>query len=268
MLKILRFIFLCVPRLVIEFLLYVNAYAKHPERYPLELRYNKIRQLIGFVFSKMRIEIETKGISTLENREGPVFLVSNHISGLDPLIYIFLSPKPMAFVAKIELKKTPFIGKGIKAIDGVLLDREDLRASVKTFRFIETKLRSGETSYAIFPEGTRNKDINAPLLPFHPGSLRPAEKTQTVILPAAIYGSFGVLDRKHDYKRNKIMVQFLDIVQTSSDKEENTISLVQNLQSYIQKTIDKERESYKKFLLENKQKERLPKGKRPYVHEL
>ena len=71
----------------------------------------------------------------------------------------------------------------------LFLDRQDIKAGMKTILTAIDKVKSG-ISICIFPEGTRNKGENElEMLPFHEGSFKIATKAGCPIIPIAISNS-------------------------------------------------------------------------------
>lgn len=129
----------------------------------------------------------------LENvpKDTPVLYVSNHRSLADiPMAYITV-PNLMGFVAKVEIKKAPFLSWWMVLVNCLFLDRSDMRAGMKV---ILDGIDSIKQGYSIFiaPEGTRNQ--GAELLPFKEGSLKMADKTGCPIIPVAISGTDDVFE--------------------------------------------------------------------------
>jgi len=124
----------------------------------------------------------------LENvpKDTAVLYVSNHRSLADiPMAYITV-PNLMGFVAKIEIKKAPFLSWWMVLVNCLFLDRSDMRAGMK---MILDGIDSIKQGYSIFiaPEGTRSQ--GSELLPFKEGSLKMADKTNCPIIPVAISGT-------------------------------------------------------------------------------
>ena len=91
----------------------------------------------------------------LENvpKDTAVLYVSNHRSIADvPMAYI-AAPTLMGFVAKIEVKKAPFLSWWMELVNCLFLDRSDMRAGMK---MILDGIDSIKQGYSIFiaPEGT------------------------------------------------------------------------------------------------------------------
>jgi 1-acyl-sn-glycerol-3-phosphate acyltransferase len=203
--KYFRLLSIVGPRILWDFLFYINRYARHPERYPLEKRYKKVRALFQCIVKHLRLDISLQGLESLrelEKGDKCYLIVANHLSDLDPIFIVAYCEKPVSFVAKAETKKMPFIGKAVKAVDGVFMDRKDLRQSYEVLSLVQKRLESGYCSYLIFPEGTRNKQpAETPVAPYHPGSFHLAMAHDLPILPMALYGTFRGFKPHPDYRR-------------------------------------------------------------------
>src|SRR5574344_666298 len=171
MFRYIKVVCVCIPVLIYSYFTWILRYYHHPERYPLEVRYQKVRKLALIFFKVARVEIRVSDNSFL-NMNGSYLLVGNHIGDLDPIIFLGISPRPVTFVCKKEIRSYPFLGKIIASIDGIFIDRDDVKSQIKELLKVEKSLKEGENTWLIFPEGTRNRDSNAPLLPFHPGTFK------------------------------------------------------------------------------------------------
>ncbi len=128
MFKYIRLILVCGPRIVWSYFAWMIKYARHPERYPLEKRYNRIRDLILYVFRHFHVHVHVQDEEIFLKEERPFVLYANHYSDFDPLLLVAISKKPITFVAKKETLKFPFIGKVVKLLEGVTFDRADFRS--------------------------------------------------------------------------------------------------------------------------------------------
>jgi 1-acyl-sn-glycerol-3-phosphate acyltransferase len=83
---------------------------------------------------------------------GPVLLVSNHLSVLDPPLIGGATDRQLTFLAKAELFQVPLFGRFIRALNAHPLRREGADASA-----LREALRTlGEgRALLVFPEGTR-----------------------------------------------------------------------------------------------------------------
>ena len=119
--------------------------------------------------------------------EGPVLLVSNHISWLD--ILTLHAARHCRFVAKADVGHWPLIGRLARGAGTLFIERESRRDAMRVVHHMAEHLRAGEV-LAIFPEGTTSNGIA--LLPFHANLLQapisagaPAQPVALAILDAA-----------------------------------------------------------------------------------
>lgn len=104
--------------------------------------------------------------------------VSNHLSWLDPLV--FLSFRPTMALAKAEVAAYPFIGAGARKMGLRFVDRADLFSRAAALRGIVRDLRAGE-DFLLFPEGTTTPGDR--LAPLYEGGLRMAHRLGVKLLP-------------------------------------------------------------------------------------
>lgn len=121
---------------------------------------------------------------------GPVVVVSNHVSDLDPLVVGAALRRRVAFMAKEELFHVPLLRWWVAACGAFPVrrgvpDRRALRLSLDV-------LARGE-ALVMFPEGTRGRDRT--LRPPEPGAALLALRTGAVLLPVAVLGTDEVLPR-------------------------------------------------------------------------
>ncbi len=125
-----------------------------------------------------------------EPRDGPVVVVSNHVSDLDPLVVGAALRRRVAFMAKHELFRVPLLGWWITACGGFPVRRgEPDRQALRTA--LEVLTRGG--ALVMFPEGTRGRDRM--LRPPEPGAALLALRTGAPILPVAVLGTDAALPR-------------------------------------------------------------------------
>ena len=117
-------------------------------------------------------------------KEGPVLIASNHLSTLDPVVLAYGLPRPVAFIAKAELFKMPFLSWLLPRIYAIPLARGagDLSAIKAAIRALNQGL-----AFGIFPEGTRSR--TGKLQPFKTGAAAIAARTGALVVPAAVIGS-------------------------------------------------------------------------------
>jgi 1-acyl-sn-glycerol-3-phosphate acyltransferase len=170
------------------------------DRYRREGEYEKEREEIRLAqnywgSSGLRALRGTLAVEHLDRiPEGPVLFVSNHQGNADIIVFMAaVTMKQHGFVAKQELSKIPYFGAWIKRIRSLMLEREDSRAAVRTFKEGEEWLRQG-FSLVIFPEGTRSRGNE--MAPFKKGSLHLATRARVPIVPVSLYGSWHLFEEK------------------------------------------------------------------------
>ena len=121
-------------------------------------------------------------------RVGPLVIVANHGSHLDPPLLGHALGRPVAFMAKAELFAVPLLGAVIRACGAYPVrrgasDREAIRTAT-------ARLDEGWAT-GVFLDGTRQPDgrVNQPL----PGAALLAARTGAPLLPVAIVNSHRAL---------------------------------------------------------------------------
>lgn len=209
------------PSIIFNYFRWINKCSKNPDRLPLEERYRRLRKLIIKSFKIMKLDIKVNNINYLTQSNKNVLITCNHRFFLDPIYFIYASEKPVSFIAKKQLEKIPFLGKTIKAIDGYFIDREDLMGQMRLFKDVANRMKKGDISYLIFPEGTRMKDKDkVETLPYKDGSIKLAYWANVDIVPACMIGNEKCFDKKDKgYKRRNVGISFLKPYKISEIKD-------------------------------------------------
>jgi 1-acyl-sn-glycerol-3-phosphate acyltransferase len=134
---------------------------------------------------------------------GPVLMVSNHVSYLDPVAIGDASTRRVVFMAKYELFNNPLLNFLLRGVDSFPVKRgEPDRAA---FKNTLAMLEEGRV-VCIFPEGTRSE--SGELMEAEPGAVIFAMKTGCPVVPVYVSGSKRVLDLDGKLRRGKITVAF------------------------------------------------------------
>jgi 1-acyl-sn-glycerol-3-phosphate acyltransferase len=122
---------------------------------------------------------------------GPVLIVSNHVSLLDPPLVGGSAPRPLFFMAKEELFRIPLFGRLIRSLNArpVRRDGSDMRALKAALAL----LQEGR-AILVFPEGTRGEE-GQPLREGKPGVGMLAVLSGAAVVPAYVSGSGHALPR-------------------------------------------------------------------------
>lgn len=123
-------------------------------------------------------------------REGAALIVCNHVSFVDPVILMAVSPRPIRFVMDHRIFKTPlisFIFRHSRAIP-IASAKEDPAMLERAFAEVAQALAEGEL-VGIFPEGRITTD--GALQPFRPGLSRILAANPVPVIPLALQGLWG-----------------------------------------------------------------------------
>jgi 1-acyl-sn-glycerol-3-phosphate acyltransferase len=118
---------------------------------------------------------------------GPALVVSNHVSGLDPLLLLASSPRPLRFLIAREEYERPLLRWLFRSIGCIPVDRgtrpeQALRAALRA-------LLAGEV-VALFPHGRIHLDHHPPR-PLKPGVVWLARQARCPVLPVRVDGVRG-----------------------------------------------------------------------------
>lgn len=144
------------------------------------------------IFYRFKVEAR-QNISS----QGPLILVSNHLSYLDPIVLGLVCKRKIYFMAKEELFKIPLFRLLIKVLYAFPVKRGkfDRKALEKVLKFLSQGKIVG-----LFPEGTRHRE--GKLGPFNPGVAMLALKSGVPIIPVVISGTDKV------YPQGSILPRF------------------------------------------------------------
>lgn len=132
----------------------------------------------------------TGDLQNIEHKDTACLYVANHASWLDiPVLCTVLSPV-FKFIAKGELTKVPCVGQQLRGGQHILIDRNDRRSQLKTFKDGISYLKAGVPLMA-FPEGKRSPD--GKLMEFKRGLFSLATKANVPIVPITISNTAAVM---------------------------------------------------------------------------
>ena len=233
---IIRAALLILPRVIWSYFAWMLSYSRKRDGIPVKKRYQKARKIITKACRALRCDLMVEGKENIP--EGVCCFFSNHMSAPDPIIFFdALDDKEVAFLAKIEIEKLPFVGRVFKSDLGLFLDRDNLKQQLRIMMQVQDSLKKGEISWIVFPEGTRNKDPMNVLLPFHHGTFRPAMKAGVPLVPTVCYGGYRILGKRHNYKKYPTYIKFLKPIYPEEYEGKTTEEVASIVRSRIQQEL-------------------------------
>ena len=175
-------------------------------------------------------------------KDQAVLYVGNHRSYFDVIMTYARCPRLTGYIAKVEMLRYPLLRDWMKALYCLFLDRDDIKAGLKTILQGIEYIKNG-ISICIFPEGTRNhSDV---MLPFKEGSMKMAEKTNCPIIPMAITNSAEIFENHIPFvRRCHVILEYgKPILPGELSKEEKKF-----LCAYTQQKIHEMLDKYKSLL--------------------
>ena len=135
---------------------------------------------------------------------GPLIIVSNHLSHIDPPMLAASIPRTISFLAKQELFAHPLWGRAIKWYGALPVYRDQGGSNKDNFdRILEILGRDGVIG--VFPEGTRSR--TGGMQRAKAGVALLALRANAAILPVGIDGSDQVHGWRFVFKRPRISVK-------------------------------------------------------------
>ena len=170
----------------------MSAPAKHVSRNPLVYAVSRAAMLL---VSKLWFRLRTEGSEHMPS-SGPVLLVGNHASYLDPPMMGMGVGRQVNFLAQAGLGSFGPLRWWLRQVGVTLIDRD--APSKEAMRWIGSRLKAGEV-VGIFPEGTRSRDGR--VLPFKSGVEFLVRRSKATVVPVGIDGTFEAYPRKAWFPR-------------------------------------------------------------------
>lgn len=210
--------------------------AGNSEKYTVQERYDKVKNVCNKVNFYAHVNIKCSGIENLPKKNGFI-LTPNHQGLFDVLLMIDTCDKPFSIVMRKNLENIPLLKQVIKALDGKTIDRDDPRQGMQIIKEMSAEILKGR-NYVIFPEGTRSKKGNVPG-EFKGGSFKSATKVKAPIVPVALIDSFIPFDIK-DTKAVDVQIHYLKPLYYEEYKDLKTVEIAALVKSRIMDKIKME----------------------------
>lgn len=150
-------------------------------------RYKLQKKVARQITVASNVKIEVIGAENLPKEDG-FCITPNHQANYDIWALVAGIDRKLNFVAKKELGSTPIFKEYLKLVDTYLLDRDDIKQTVRLFNEASKGIVEKKQNIVIFPEGTRSK---SPILgEMKSGAFNIAKKAKCPVVPVAIIDSY------------------------------------------------------------------------------
>ncbi len=123
------------------------------------------------------VDVRVEGSKTA----GPALYAANHVGYFDP--FVIGATVECLSVAKVELSRWPFVGRRMRELGVLFVDRGRAPSGARVIRAMVRALRVG-ASVLNFPEGTTTD--GADVLPFHRGAFGAARLAGVPVVPVRV----------------------------------------------------------------------------------
>lgn len=120
----------------------------------------------------------------------PAIFMFNHQSAVDPIIVAKIVRKDMGGVGKKEVGKIPIMGKMMRNMGTVFVDRKNSKNAIEAMQPLVDAVETDQKSIVIAPEGTRS--YSKKLGPFKKGAFHLALQTGVPVVPIVIHNAIDV----------------------------------------------------------------------------
>lgn len=170
----------------------MEYYAKHPEKYSEEFRYEYDRHVIRLMNNRGRIRTDAYGMEHLP-KEGGYVMFANHQGKYDALGIMLSHEKPCSVVMDEARSYMPLVKQFIDLVEGKRMRLNDLRQAAGIISEVVKEVKKGR-KFIIFPAGGYKHRNGNFVDPFKAGSFKSAMKAKAPIVPVALVDSWKVFD--------------------------------------------------------------------------
>lgn len=176
--------------------------------------------------------------------DGHYVFMANHQSNFDiPILTSSLKDYSVRYVAKKSLFEIPFFGPALRHAGNICIDRSNRRAAMTSLNEAVERIQGG-VSPIIFPEGTRNTEIDE-LMEFKIGGIVLALKTGLPVAPLVLSGTGRLLPKKRLFFRRQVTVRLkaLPVIDTSEwslKQREEFMTMLRDRMNMAYKEMEKE----------------------------
>lgn len=205
----------------------------NPDKYDEPLRYGYLSSVVKKVDKAGRITIDCHGLENVPKENGYI-MFPNHQGLFDAFSFLETLDQPFSVVMKKETQKNFLCRLIIRILQGQVIDREDVRQSMKVIRNMANEVKAGR-NYLIFAEGTRSKKGNQ-MGSLKGGSFKSATYAKCPIVPVALIDSFIPFD-SNSIKPCTVHIHYLPPLYYDDYKDMKTTEIAEEVERRIRTSI-------------------------------
>jgi len=198
-----------------------------------EKKYAFLHKAIPCAIRGGRVNIKSFGLENIPKENG-FLMYGNHQGMFDVMTLIYLIDKPFSTLSKKETANVPLLSRVLSCMNVEYIDRDDVRASLKTIQHVAERVRAGD-NFIIYPEGHRSKNSNN-MAPFKPGAFKSATLSKCPIIPVALVDSYKPFDVP-SIKRTTVYIRFLKPILYEEYKDMKTTEISLLVSNRIKEAI-------------------------------
>ncbi len=188
---------------------------------------------------------------------GPVIIAANHGSYLDPPLIGSGVPRPINYLARESLFRSPVFGWYLRQLNCVPVDRDG--AGAAGLKGILDRLHDGGV-VILFPEGTRSADGN--FQPARAGIGLTVIKSEAPVVPVRVFGTFEAWHRHQKLPHpHRVIVKYGVPVDFKTLREESKTCTKSRLKAIYQEIADELMASIEKLEPVDDAKQPATKGR-------
>ncbi|MCQ2575940.1 MAG: 1-acyl-sn-glycerol-3-phosphate acyltransferase [Treponema sp.] len=221
-LKIIGFILLGLLCLEILWLLFFNCAAlcaSKKKEYEKDSKFYRflLNRMTQHIFRIARIKVHVTGEELLP-KDTRFCLVCNHRSKFDPIsTWLAFRKYNLSFISKPENFSIPWFGRIIKRCLFMGINRENPRLALPTIEKSIRLLQKQEVSIAVYPEGTRSKDMK--LHEFHNAIFKIPQRANVPLVVMTCQGA-ELIHKNFPFHHSDV---YLDVLKIYSPEEINQL---------------------------------------------
>lgn len=140
------------------------------------------------------VRVRTEGAENLPADDGYI-LAANHQAAFDILVAFVGLPVQFRWLSKESLFRIPMMGWAMTKAGHLPVDRGNSSKTPRLLKAAAKAIKAG-TNVIIFPEGTRNRDPEGPLMEFKKGGFVLARLSGRPVVPVGLMGTPQALSMK------------------------------------------------------------------------